>query len=115
MIHTSQGTETLHTGNGTTATLADKLKSANLGCSDYKDVPQTPQNLSGGIKDIGQCGIGHLGVFASTSARDQWVSTQLNTVKMAGCATGSTWAVCLFPKESVTKAQVQSALSGVTT
>lgn len=100
-------------GSQATSTLAGKLKSANLGCADYADVPQNPATFKTGIEDIGRCDLGHLGVFANATARDEWIGTQLNGFKMQGCAEGKFWAVCLFPKDKVTMATVQATLQGV--
>jgi hypothetical protein len=107
---------TLHSGNGSAAMLARKLKSAGLACGDFREVPQaTPNIQTFDMKDIGNCGLGHIGVFGSASGRDGWVDSQLGTVKMTACAEGVTWAVCLFPGETVTKAQVEAALKDVRT
>lgn len=108
-------TVALQAGSGATAKLAEKLQAARLGCADYRDVPQNPSAAhQAGILDVGNCGLGHLGVFSTQSARDAWVNTQVSSLKMADCALGREWAVCLFPHSSVTKIQVQSALDGTT-
>jgi len=99
-------------GSHATSELAAKLKSANLGCTDYADVPQTPSTFKLGIEDIGRCDLGHLCVFGNGSARDQWIGTQLNGFKMQGCAEGRFWAVCLFPKDKVAVSTVQATLNG---
>ena len=101
-------------GDGSTAGLARKLTAARLDCGRYEDVAQNPKTLRSGIRDIGNCNLGHIAVFTDQTARDRWMSQQM-TYHMAGCARGQWWAVCVFPNQSVTTAAVQTALGSYRT
>ena len=101
-------------GDGSTAGLARRLTAAKLDCGRYEDVAQDPKTLRTGIRDIGNCNLGHIAVFTNQQARDRWTSQQL-AYHMAGCASGPWWAVCVFPNQSVTTAAVQTALGSYKT
>ena len=96
-------------GDGSTAGLARKLTLARLDCGRYEDVSQNPKTLRSGVRDIGNCDLGHIAVFTNQNSRDRWSGQQLS-YHMAGCARGPWWAVCVFPNQTVTADAVQTAL-----
>ena len=102
-------------GSGAAAGLAHRLQTAGLGCRDYRDVPQDATIFQrSGIRDIGDCDLGHLGVFTGAASRDRWIQAQLTVAQMGGCAEGHWWAVCVWRVSPVGNAKVQNALRGLT-